>query len=77
MPLMFLPPTTRPSSWMPVSKPPPRPPITATLPPMATAAMERANYLLWIAHNLDRTADRATNIAERVIFTVSGRIVAA
>jgi phosphate transport system protein len=35
-------------------------------------AVERANYLLWMAHNLERTADRVTNICERVIFTVTG-----
>lgn len=38
------------------------------------AILERANYLLWIAHNLERTADRVTNIAERVIFTVTGSL---
>ncbi|HZU76860.1 MAG TPA: phosphate signaling complex protein PhoU [Dehalococcoidia bacterium] len=31
-------------------------------------------YLLWTAHNLERIADRATNIAERVIFLVTGRM---
>jgi phosphate transport system protein len=35
----------------------------------------QATYLLWVAHNLERIADRTTNIAERVIFTASGRIV--
>ena len=35
----------------------------------------QATYLLWIAHNLERIADRTTNIAERVIFMDSGRIV--
>jgi phosphate transport system protein len=30
---------------------------------------------VWVAHNLERIADRTTNIAERVIFTASGRIV--
>jgi phosphate transport system protein len=34
-----------------------------------------ATYLLWVAHNLERIADRTTNIAERVIFLDSGRIV--
>lgn len=32
----------------------------------------RATYLLWIAHNLERIADRATNIAERVVFMITG-----
>jgi phosphate transport system protein len=34
-----------------------------------------ATYLLWVAHNLERIADRTTNIAERVIFIDSGKIV--
>ena len=37
--------------------------------------VEQANYLLWAAHNLERTADRVTNICERVIFTVTGKLV--
>ena len=35
--------------------------------------IQRATYLLWAAHDLERIADRATNIAERVIFLVTGR----
>ena len=35
----------------------------------------RATYLVWVAHNLERIADRTTNIAERVIFMDSGEIV--
>jgi phosphate transport system protein len=35
----------------------------------------QATYLLWVAHNLERIADRTTNIAERVVFLDSGRIV--
>ncbi len=35
----------------------------------------QATYLLWVAHNLERIADRTTNIAERAIFLESGRIV--
>jgi phosphate transport system protein len=35
----------------------------------------QATYLLWVAHNLERIADRTTNIAERVIFLDSGKIV--
>jgi phosphate transport system protein len=33
----------------------------------------RATYLLWVAHNLERIADRVTNICERVIFMVAGK----
>lgn len=36
--------------------------------------IERANWLLWAAHNLERMADRVTNICERTIFIVTGRI---
>jgi phosphate transport system protein len=35
----------------------------------------QATYLLWVAHNLERIADRTTNIAERVVFIDSGEIV--
>jgi phosphate transport system protein len=35
----------------------------------------RATHLLWAAHNLERIADRVTNICERVVFTVTGRMV--
>ena len=37
--------------------------------------IEQANYLLWTAHNLERVADRVTNICERVVFTVTGELV--
>jgi phosphate transport system protein len=36
--------------------------------------IEEANYLLWVAHNLERTADRVINICERVVFTVTGEL---
>jgi phosphate transport system protein len=36
--------------------------------------IDQANYLLWVAHNLERAADRVTNICERVIFTVTGKM---
>jgi phosphate transport system protein len=36
--------------------------------------IEQANYLLWAAHNLERTADRVTNICERIVFTVTGEL---
>lgn len=32
----------------------------------------RATHLLWVAHNLERIADRTTNIGERVVFLVTG-----
>jgi phosphate transport system protein len=34
----------------------------------------RATYLLWVAHNLERIADRAINIGERVVFLVEGEV---
>jgi len=37
--------------------------------------IERATFLLWVSHDLERIADRATNIAERVIFLVTGKMV--
>jgi phosphate transport system protein len=37
-------------------------------------SIERANWLLWVAHNLERVADRVTNICERTIFIVTGKI---
>lgn len=36
--------------------------------------IERANFLLWAAHNLERMADRVTNICERTIFVATGQI---
>ena len=36
--------------------------------------IKRATYLLWLAHDLERIADRATNIAERVIYLVTGKL---
>ena len=38
------------------------------------STVEPATHLLWVAHNLERIADRATNIAERVVFTVTGEL---
>ena len=35
----------------------------------------RATYLLWVAHNLERFADRTTNIGERVVFLQTNTIV--
>ena len=36
--------------------------------------IERANWLLWVAHNLERVADRVTNICERTVFIVTGEM---
>ena len=37
-------------------------------------SIEKANWLLWVAHNLERFADRVTNICERTAFIVNGRL---
>jgi len=37
--------------------------------------IEQANQLLWVAHNLERAADRVTNLCERVVYTVTGELV--
>jgi phosphate transport system protein len=34
----------------------------------------RATRLVWVAHNLERAADRVTNICERVVFIVTGKM---
>ena len=39
------------------------------------ANIERALHLMFVAHNLERVADRATNIGERLIFLVTGQVV--
>ena len=36
--------------------------------------IERATHLTWVAHNLERIADRVTNICERVVYMVEGRV---
>jgi phosphate transport system protein len=36
---------------------------------------DHANYLSWVAHNLERAGDRVTNICERIIYTVTGEFV--
>jgi phosphate transport system protein len=39
------------------------------------ADVERTTHALWVAHNLERIADRVTNIAERVVFMATGEYV--
>ncbi len=34
--------------------------------------LQRATYLLWIAHKLERIADHCTNVCERIVFIVEG-----
>jgi phosphate transport system protein len=36
--------------------------------------VERATFLLWVSHNLERMGDRAMNICERAIYVVSGQL---
>ncbi len=37
--------------------------------------IDLANQVVWVIHNLERTADRVTNICERIVFIVSGELV--
>lgn len=39
------------------------------------STVDRANALMWAAHNLERMADRVTNICERTIFVATGKMV--
>jgi len=34
-----------------------------------------ANLLMWVAHNIERMADRVSNICERTIFVVTGELI--
>lgn len=38
------------------------------------STIQRNTYLIWAAHNLERIADRCTNICERVVYTSTGRM---
>ncbi len=37
------------------------------------STIQRATYLIWVAHDLERVADRTTNMSERVIWLVTGQ----
>jgi len=37
--------------------------------------IDRSNYLIWVAHNLERMSDRVTNICERIVFVATGEIL--
>lgn len=36
--------------------------------------VQRNTYLIWAAHNLERIADRCTNVCERVVYTATGHM---
>jgi phosphate transport system protein len=36
--------------------------------------INRATRLIWVAHNIERAADRATNICERIVYMVTGKM---
>lgn len=38
------------------------------------SSIQRNTYLIWASHNLERIADRCTNICERIIYTVTGQM---
>ena len=37
--------------------------------------IDNSNLILWIAHNLERMADRVTNICERTVFIATGELL--
>ncbi|WP_333657186.1 phosphate signaling complex protein PhoU [Anaerolinea sp.] len=37
--------------------------------------IDHSNLLLWVAHNLERAADRVTNICERTVFIATGELL--
>jgi phosphate transport system protein len=39
------------------------------------AAVPQAVDLLFVIHNIERIADRTTNIAERIVFMISGEVI--
>ncbi|MCD6600149.1 MAG: phosphate signaling complex protein PhoU [Dehalococcoidia bacterium] len=38
------------------------------------STITRATRLIWVAHNLERSADRVTNICERTVFAITGKM---
>jgi phosphate transport system protein len=39
------------------------------------SSVDQASHLLWVAHNLERVADRVTNVCERIVFVVTGEML--
>ncbi len=37
--------------------------------------IDQVNLLMWVAHNLERMADRVTNICERTVFIITGELM--
>jgi phosphate transport system protein len=37
--------------------------------------IDQSNYLMWVAHNLERLADRVVNICERTLFIRTGELM--
>jgi len=37
-------------------------------------SIDRANHIMWAAHNLERMADRVTNICERIVYVATGEM---
>jgi len=40
-----------------------------------TEIIDHANLLMWVAHNLERMADRVSNICERTVFVATGELM--
>jgi phosphate transport system protein len=40
-----------------------------------SSTVDQANHLIWVAHNLERVADRVTNVCERIVFVVTGEML--
>jgi len=38
------------------------------------SSVDRANHIMWAAHNLERMADRVTNICERIVYVATGEM---
>jgi len=39
-----------------------------------TTTIDRANHIMWAAHNLERMSDRVTNICERIVYVATGEM---
>jgi phosphate transport system protein len=39
------------------------------------STIDHVNQVMWVIHNLERTADRVTNVCERIIFIATGELI--